>query len=91
MKTWLKGSLIGLAIGIIYFFVSFYDPGCPTDNCGPIKESLLIFTHLVFLATCGKFGGDSAMFCSITFYPLVNAVIFVVLGGLIGLIIQKKN
>lgn len=75
MKAWLKGGLIGLAVGIISFHQSML-----TVNSF-IPDSILITLSLPFALT---------MFVhSIFLAGIVGVIVYFIIGAIIGLIVEK--
>jgi len=93
MKTWLKGGLIGIVVGIIWLFIGMFI-GSNVQSCvstservpPPLCNILIIFyIPVLFLGILGL--SDRGMFIGI----ILTAIIYFVLGAIIGFIIQKTK
>ncbi len=93
MKTWLKGGLWGLLVGIIYFLlivITFLSGSSPTETTGSsatmglISLILLIPFSIFIYSPAGS--GVIILFVKL-FFPVI--LTFFILGSLVGVIIGK--
>lgn len=85
MKTWVKGGLIGAGIYLTLLIMLFILTSVS-------KEELQTPFNILIIVPCVYFFmGEGVMKCLII-QPVINIIIFFIIGAIIGLIIQKvKN
>ncbi len=96
MKTWLKGGLIGVGVGIISYF-AFYVAILLGIDTLLLGTNFLRFIYFFFSPVCNimvwlNLAVEFEMPVCYIFYGLpFNIIFYAIVGALIGLIIQKRR
>jgi hypothetical protein len=96
MKTWLKGGLIGLGIGILIILHS-YTFGCNpiplgsnTNSCTGSIETIIAFLEVILMLPAMIFiSWFQFIETNIILSFIISSIYFFLLGALIGLIVKK--